>query len=150
MARGIGGRPTKWNKEIRESIKIMARKGFIDKEMCAVLHISEPTLTGWKKKYPEFFTSLNDWKHEANENVVRSLYERACGYEHPEDKIFCHNGEIISERVTKHYPPDATSIIFWLKNREPNKWRDKQEVEVSANENLMGLIAQRMNAKKNE
>jgi len=30
--------------------------------------------------------------------------------------------------TTKHYPPDATSAIFWLKNRQRDKWRDKQDV----------------------
>jgi len=26
-------------------------------------------------------------------------------------------------------PPDPTSMIFYLKNRRPDRWRDKQEVE---------------------
>lgn len=29
----------------------------------------------------------------------------------------------------EHYPPDTTAAIFWLKNRQPAKWRDKKEVE---------------------
>ena len=35
------------------------------------------------------------------------------------------------KEVDKHYAPDATAAIFWLKNRQPDKWRDKQEVEQS-------------------
>ena len=27
----------------------------------------------------------------------------------------------------EHFPPDPTSMIFWLKNRQPDKWRDKRE-----------------------
>jgi hypothetical protein len=33
--------------------------------------------------------------------------------------------------VVKHYPPDPTAAIFWLKNRQKDKWRDKREEEVS-------------------
>jgi len=33
--------------------------------------------------------------------------------------------------TVKHYPPDTTAAIFWLKNRQPAKWREKQEVETT-------------------
>jgi hypothetical protein len=39
------------------------------------------------------------------------LYQRALGYD--------HNG--------KHYPADVTACIFWLKNRRPGEWRDRQD-----------------------
>ena len=29
---------------------------------------------------------------------------------------------------TEHVPPDTTAMIFWLKNRRPEQWRDKREV----------------------
>ncbi|KRL67131.1 hypothetical protein FC85_GL002726 [Lentilactobacillus diolivorans DSM 14421] len=28
-------------------------------------------------------------------------------------------------------PPDSTAVIFWLKNRKPNEWRDKREIGLS-------------------
>ncbi|HLS07388.1 MAG TPA: hypothetical protein VK079_05485, partial [Bacillota bacterium] len=31
--------------------------------------------------------------------------------------------------VTKEVQPDTTAQIFWLKNRKPAEWRDKQEIE---------------------
>ena len=31
--------------------------------------------------------------------------------------------------TVKHYPPDTTAAIFWLKNRQVERWRDKQEVD---------------------
>jgi len=68
--------------------------------------------------------------------VVRSLFQRACGYSHPEDKIFQHEGNPVVVPTTKHYPPDATSAIFWLKNRDPANWRDKVEHEVELPEGV--------------
>ena len=132
------GRPTKFNDQIQESLKILYRRGFTDKECAKVLNIDEKTLTNWKKKYSGFFLSLKDWKLEADRKVVKSLYERACGYSHPEDKIFLgKDGEPVIVPTIKHYPPDSTAMIYWTKNRlrDPNSdlgsWSDKQEHQVT-------------------
>ena len=47
--------------------------------------------------------------------VAESLFRRATGYSHD----------------AKHYPPDTTACIIWLKNRRPDIWRDKQDVALS-------------------
>ena len=123
-----GGRPSKFDSIDLDKVSILAKRGWTDADMCAFFGIDESTWTGWKKKHPTFFTSLKDWKIEADNRVERSLYERACGYSHPEDKIFKPAGEdptIVP--TTKHYPPDSTACIFWLKNRKRNEWRDKPE-----------------------
>jgi hypothetical protein len=38
---------------------------------------------------------------------------------------------IIQTTVRKFYPPDTTAAIFWLKNRKPEEWRDKTEVDAT-------------------
>jgi len=125
------GQPTKFNKEVERQALLLAAKGFTDKEMAEVLNITEQTFNNWKKAHPKFFESLKRAKVIRDSRVERSLYERACGYEHPEDKIFCNNGKIVTQETTKHYPPDPTSMIFWLKNTQPKKWRDRQELDVN-------------------
>ena len=125
------GRPTKFKDEHMDKIKKMATAGFTDKEMAECLNVTEQTFNNWKKKFHEFFESLKDWKLKADESVERSLYERACGYEHEEDKIFNANGKPMIVPTVKKYPPDPTAAIFWLKNRQPKEWRDKQDIEHS-------------------
>ena len=44
------------------------------------------------------------------------------GYSHPETKVFCQDGKITTYEVIKHYPPDFSSMCFWLKNRAG--WKD--------------------------
>ena len=39
------------------------------------------------------------------------------------------NGQIVITPTIKHYPPDTTAGIFWLKNRQRDKWRDKPEAD---------------------
>lgn len=38
---------------------------------------------------------------------------------------------IVTKEVTKEVLPDTTAQIFWLKNRRPDRWRDKQDIEHS-------------------
>lgn len=40
--------------------------------------------------------------------------------------------EQLVERKTKEVPPDVGAQCFWLKNRMPGEWREKQEVHVDS------------------
>ena len=82
-----------------------------------------------KNNYPEFRQALKVSKDQADDRVERSLYERATGYERDEIDIRVVNGEIVKTPIRKFYPPDTTAAIFWLKNRKPAQWRDKQDIE---------------------
>ncbi|MGE5483158.1 MAG: hypothetical protein ACM3VX_09720, partial [Bacteroidota bacterium] len=64
-------------------------------------------------------------------------YRRACGYDFEETEIIADRtaeGQARPARVKrtkKHVPPDVTACIFWLKNREPERWRDVVRSEVT-------------------
>jgi hypothetical protein len=74
-------------------------------------------------EYPNLKASIKKGKEEFDTaNVEKSLLARALGYEHPEEKVFCHNGEIITHNQIKHYPPDVAAILVWLTNRQPERW----------------------------
>ena len=130
-----GGAPSKYGDLNLRQLEKLAATGMTDNEMADFFEISEATLNNYKKQHPEFLESLKRGKAIADERVERSLFERATGYTHPEEAIFNNRGKIIRVKTTKHYPPDATSIIFWLKNRRPHTWRDRHEVKA----NLLGL-----------
>ena len=63
--------------------------------------------------------------------VERSLYERANGYSYDAVKIFMPAGakEPVIVHYTEHCPPDVGAAFIWLKNRDPDRWRDVQNVE---------------------
>ena len=63
-------------------------------------------------------------KEASDARVERSLYQRANGYSHPAVKAFMtRDGKIVEHHYIEHYPPDPTSMIWWLKNRRPDRWR---------------------------
>ena len=128
------GAPTKYSKENNERVYRFCLLGATDKQLAVFLGVSEATVNNWKKEYPEFLESIKKGKEEADANVAESMYHRACGYTHPEEKVFNHGGEIITHQTTKHYPPDTQAASLWLRNRQPDKWRDKQEIAVTIDE----------------
>mgnify|MGYP003769253781 CR=1 FL=1 len=134
MARTIG-RPSKYKEEYCEQAEKLARLGATDKEMADFFGVTEQTLNNWKTdkdgNETEFFESLKTGKIEADARVADSLYQRALGYSCREDKVFLVDKEPLIVPMIKQYPPDTTAGIFWLKNRRPNEWREKQEINVT-------------------
>lgn len=127
------GRPTSYKKEYANQAFKLCLLGATDKEMADIFGVSEQTFNAWKKAHPEFLESLKKGKEEADANVANRLYQRALGYEHKEDQIFQYQGKPVIVPTIKHYPPDPTAAIFWLKNRQRRKWSDKQEIELTGN-----------------
>lgn len=135
------GRPTKYKKEYAEQAAKLCRLGAIDTDLADFFNVAKSTINKWKKDYPKFSDSLKESKDYLDNKVERSLYERAVGYEHPEDKIFNNNGKKLIVPTTKHYPPETVAAIFWLKNRQPDKWKDIKEVELSGNKEKPVLVS---------
>lgn len=122
------GRPTKYKEEFNEQVEKLCRLGATDIDIADFFDIAESTVYEWKNEYPEFSEAIKRGKVIADLNVANSLYQRALGYSHEEDVIFNDKGVPLIVQTMKHYPPDPTSMIFWLKNRKPAQWRDRQEI----------------------
>lgn len=125
-----GGRPLKYKIEYAEQAAKLCKLGAIDTDLADFFGVVKSTINQWKKDHQEFSDSLKESKDYLDNKVERSLYERATGYSHPEDKIFNHNGSELVVPTIKHYPPETTAAIFWLKNRQPKKWREKSELVI--------------------
>lgn len=123
------GRPTKYKEEFNELAYNYCLLGATDAELGEFFDVDERTINNWKIDYPEFFQSIKKGKQIADAKVAQALFHRATGYSHEDVDIKVIEGEIVQTPLTKYYPPDATSAIFWLKNRQPTKWRDKQVTE---------------------
>jgi len=129
--------PSKYKPEYNAQVIKLCKLGATDKDLASFFNVCERTLNNWKLDSPELLQSLKEGKEEADNNVAESLYKRAMGYEHTAVHISNYKGAITQTPFTKHYAPDATSMIFWLKNRRPDLWRDKQEIEHSGEVNAV-------------
>jgi len=103
-----------------------ARDGLTNEQISHNVGINPDTLYTWIKKYPEISESLKRGKEVIDRQVENALLKRALGYRF-EEVTFEYGEE--TKRVIKEVSPDTTAQIFWLKNRKPVEWRDKQQIE---------------------
>lgn len=129
--------------EGRTLLEGWAREGMTDEEIIKNIikktgKIHPSTFYDWKKKYPEISESLKKGKEIVDYKVENTLLKRALGYEATEKiKELKENPETgekeltVVKEITKHIPPDTLALFYWLKNRRPDKWRDKPKGEVA-------------------
>lgn len=99
-----------------------ARDGLTDEQMAQRMGITAKTLYEWKKQYGKICETLKKGKEVVDYQVENALLSAAL-------------------------EGNTTAQIFWLKNRRPDKWRDKpeesrgaQNAETNAQDDLMRAI----------
>lgn len=142
-----GERKNKYKTHVEPKLLLVeawARDGVIDEDIAKKLGVAYSTFREYVKKYSALSAALKKGKEVADVEVENALFKRATGYRYDEvtreadRQIDPETGEWVNvmvetKRVTKEVQPDVTAQIFWLKNRRPDKWRDKQEIGHSGN-----------------
>lgn len=123
-------------------LRAWARDGLTDEEIATKCGICRDTLYEWKKRFPDISDALKKGKDAADIEVENALFKRATGYAYAEVKVEYECGvEIKRTEILKEVPPDVGAQCFWLKNRRPDKWRDKQQVEASVDSDIQITFA---------
>lgn len=111
-----------------------ARDGLTDEQIAHNMGINVATLYRWKKKYSEICEALKKGKEVVDREVENAVYKSATGYYY-EEQALTNKGEIVTLR--KYQPPNITAAIFWLKNRKPAQWREKQEQKIDMTQQVV-------------
>jgi DNA-binding XRE family transcriptional regulator len=133
-------RPTKWREDNFTICASMARLGMTRWEIARALGIRRETLWDWERKNPEFSNVLKAASAAADERVEASIYERAVGYSYHMEKLFSWRGEVVRAETVEHVPPDPQLAMFWLKNRAPERWKDRMEIQHAHIYNFVGML----------
>ena len=114
-------------------IAAWTRDGLTEEQIAKNFGISYNTFKRAKKdpEYGELITTaLIQTKDVVDMEVENMLLKRARGYEYDEVTEEYDMGVLVKRKVThKMVVPDTSAQIFWLKNRQPDKWRDRREVD---------------------
>lgn len=139
------GPPSKYDQVDIPRLKELCEIGCSMDQMAKFFNIDVRTLYNYRTDHPDLFHGIKTSRDLRNDQIVRSLFERAQGYSHEEDKIFCHQGQIVTARTIKHYPPDTAAAFIWLKNNLPAEWKDKKEVVGGLDREIQGPMMQMLN-----
>lgn len=139
---GKGGQPTAYQPKFADMAFVAcAEGGFTDVKLARLFGVCKSTINNWKIENPGFMDSLKKGKDQFNcARAESSLLKRILGYsytEKTEEPTLLSGEELkVVKKVRKHIPPDPTSIIFFLKNRDPERWRDTKHLGGSLNVNI--------------
>jgi hypothetical protein len=163
--RNSGGRGiTVYIPEFDEQAYNYCLLGATNETLAEFFGVCPATIKKWMKKYPSFGESVKRGKLMADMNVTRSLYKRAIGYTYQQvvsESVQVPATQAASEKVanpvatflsddmedmriirvtTREAIPDVRAQIFWLKNRQPELWRDKQGIDHKSGGEKMGVV----------
>lgn len=130
----LTGRPSQYRPEFADQARKLCLLGATDAKLADFFGVTETTVNTWKRAHAAFGAAVKAGKEAADAEIAEALFHRAKGYEHPEDDIRTVSvgkgfSEIVITPTTKHYPPDTQAASLWLRNRQPDLWKEKQEVE---------------------
>ena len=115
-----------------------ARDGLTDEQIAHNIGIRRETIYQWKKKYPNLNNALKRGKEVVDRQVENALLKTALGYHYEEETVTNAGGIVMTKKYSK---PNTTAQIFWLKNRKPAEWRDRQEID-QTNHNIDIVIGE--------
>lgn len=112
----------------------LARDGATREQIAKYFHVSADTIKRWEERYAEFCGALKKGRDYVDVSVENALLDRARGGIVTDEEVIetfdVKTGSLKQRKtITRRVPPDTTATIFWLKNRRPEAWRDKHDID---------------------
>lgn len=101
-------------------VESVAAMGGTNEQIATILGISPSSLKNIRRRQKTIDKAIKRGKDKADFQVVRALYHKAVGYSFTDLK---------EKKID--VPGDTIAMIFWLKNRQPETWRDRTQLEHS-------------------
>ena len=148
------GRKQKYTTHIEPNFEVILgwlRSGYTEESIARRLGVAASTWRSYKIQFPAFLAVIKKGALDATALVVNALHKRATGYEYDEVQVTFsgpqqgQQGQQASQqrlirKTTKHVPPDVGSIVFWLTNRDPNNWKNTQNIKHSGEIKGTGVL----------
>ena len=123
------GRPSPYRPDFAEQARKLCRNGATDREIADILCVCVRTFYRWRAAHDDVAEALRAGKELADDRVQRALYERACGYDYDDTKIFHPSGakEPVIVPIRVHVQADVGAARQWLASRRPKRWGSVKE-----------------------
>ncbi len=139
---GVIGHPPTYRLEFAKIAKAMCKLGATDYELAEEFGVKTSTIWRWRSKHKEFRSALLEGKEAFDDRAERSLAQKAIGYTYNSEKVFQFEGRVVRASTVEHVPPDVGALKMWLGNRRPDKWKEKQEVNLTGGEAFIEILKQ--------
>lgn len=130
-----------WSREYGlEFIRRLAEDGYTDDEIAVRAGLEPHEFKVWRHRHKKLRDAIELGRREADFSVVEAVYKRAIGYNvstKKTHKLKRVDFDPVTGKKIREYeelavaddedyvPPDLRATIFWLKNRQPERWSEK-------------------------
>ena len=129
-----GGRPTKYKPEYARMAQLCIEdSGFSMYKLAKLFNVDRATVYRWLEAEKEFRDGVdqgrNTWE---GLKIHDSLVKKAVGFTYTErtQELDLTGKMRLTKKVRKYYPPDVAAIKHWQVNRDPERWKDKQDIDL--------------------
>lgn len=128
-----------------------ARKGLSNDQIAENIGINRKTLYEWCNKYSNFRDALKKTKEITVYEVEDAMFKAAKGYYVTETKTITNkDGKVIRiENHKKWIAPSTTAQIFFLKNKDPENWRERNDISITESNGVLESLMALHNGKDN-
>lgn len=121
--------------------KVAAMTCKSSKDFCEFLELDPLRFNIWCKNYPSYRKAVWAWRDVATNEIEVAMAKRAIGFKKTTRRdVVTKTGQVETLINETYYPPDTAAAQFWLKNRAPNDWQDKKEIDVNLNANIRAWL----------
>jgi hypothetical protein len=140
-----------------------ARDGLIDKQIAKNMGVAYSTLRGWKGESPQIAEALRKGKEVVDREVENALFKSALGfmqkikkpvrikeveYDPKSGKKIRESEKWVQVEEEVYIPPQVTAQIFWLKNRKPDQWREKNDLTLTPSNGVLESLMELHNGER--
>ena len=140
-----------------------ARDGLIEKQIAHNMGVAYATLREWKKTFPEIGEALRKGKEVVDREVENALFKSALGfmqkvkkpvrikeveYDPKTGKKIRDIEKWVQVEEEIYIQPQVTAQIFWLKNRKPDQWREKNDLTLTPSNGVLESLMELHNGKR--
>lgn len=117
-----------------EEVGAWAKEGWTEKDIADELKISYSGFRNYKKQHLELAGVLTENKKIADAAAKGALFQKVIGQSYiKEIKERGEDGKLVTVRKeTVVIPPDTQAAKFWLINRDPDNWKNRETKDISA------------------
>lgn len=147
--RTVNRLPTQYDPVLHPlAVEYMLHAGMSTQQVADKLGIDNTTLTRWMHDYPALAQAVKNGRKPVDQTIINSLYKQGLGGQvyttEKWGRVPPTAAEIMAaakagrpqpkakwaklQEIRTQHAPDTIAQIFWLKNRDPEHWRDRREV----------------------
>jgi hypothetical protein len=101
-------------------------------ELAKVFGVKPPIIAMWINRHADFRDAIENATKNCNIRVMDRLFRQCMGYKFKTERLFYdgRRGKLVKGTYTETKQPETQAMVFWLKNRMPDKWQDKTAVGI--------------------